>query len=103
GSQRTKGRSRLVAAGGVVSTVDVVIPCYNYARYLRRCVQSVLSQSGVDVRVLVIDDASSDDTPQVGNDLAGSDSRVEFRRHEVNRGHIATYNEGLIGWSTAKY
>jgi glycosyltransferase involved in cell wall biosynthesis len=86
-----------------MSTVDVVIPCYNYARYLRGSVSSVLSQPGVDVRVLVIDDASSDETAAVGQNLALSDSRVTFRRHESNKGHIATYNEGLIGWSTAEY
>jgi glycosyltransferase involved in cell wall biosynthesis len=88
-------------AGG--ASVDVVIPCYNYARYLRGCVRSVLNQSGVSVRVLVIDDASSDATSEVGRELEASDGRVKFRRHEINRGHIATYNEGLIGWSTADY
>src|SRR5262249_39739424 len=86
-----------------MSSVDVVIPCYNYARYLPRCVDSVVSQPGVDVRVLVIDDASSDDTPEVGARLAAQDSRVSFRRHEANKGHIATYNEGLLGWSTGDY
>jgi len=86
-----------------MSTVDVVIPCYNYARYLKGCVDSVLSQSGVCVRVLIIDDHSSDNTSEVGSRLAAADSRVEFRRHEVNKGHIATYNEGLIEWSTAEY
>jgi glycosyltransferase involved in cell wall biosynthesis len=86
-----------------VSSVDVVIPCYNYARYLPRCVQSVLDQEGVDVRVLVIDDTSPDNTPEVGKQLAAADSRVEFRRHEINKGHIATYNEGLLGWAKADY
>ena len=86
-----------------MSSVDVVIPCYNYARYLSSCVDSVLCQQDVEVRVLVIDDASSDDTPRVGRALAAADPRVEFRRHEVNAGHLATYNEGLIGWSTADY
>jgi glycosyltransferase involved in cell wall biosynthesis len=86
-----------------VSSVDVVIPCYNYARYLRDCVDSVLCQRDVDVRVLVIDDCSSDETPEVGRSLAAAHSRVEFRRHEVNAGHLATYNEGLLGWSTADY
>jgi glycosyltransferase involved in cell wall biosynthesis len=52
-----------------MSTVDIIIPCYNYAHYLRACVNSVLSQSGVDVRVIVIDDASSDDTTQVSLNL----------------------------------
>lgn len=86
-----------------MSTVDVVIPCYNYERYLRTCVQSVIAQEEVDVHVLVIDDASSDDTARIGEQLAKADGRVEFRRHEMNKGHIATYNEGLIGWSTAEY
>jgi glycosyltransferase involved in cell wall biosynthesis len=84
-------------------TVDVVVPCYNYSRYLPGCVDSVLSQEGVQVRVLVIDDASTDETPQVARTLAAADSRVEYRRHEVNKGHIATYNEGLLEWSTADY
>lgn len=83
--------------------VDVVIPCYNYAHFLRACVDSVLRQPGVDVRVLVIDDHSSDDTPQVVADLTASNPRVHGRRHEHNQGHIATYNEGLLGWADADY
>lgn len=86
-----------------MSSVDVVIPCYNYARFLPQCVGSVLSQQGVEVRVLIIDDTSPDDTPEVGQRLAAQDQRVQFRRHPVNRGHIATYNEGLLDWASAKY
>ncbi len=85
------------------SGVDVVVPCYNYARYLTECVRSALDQDGVNVRVLIIDDTSSDDTPAVGRSLAERDSRVTFRRHEVNQGHIQTYNEGLLGWARAEY
>jgi hypothetical protein len=83
--------------------VDVVIPCYNYGHFLRESVESVLRQPGVDVRVLVIDDCSSDDSPQVGARLAAEDPRVEFRRHAVNRGHIDTYNEGLLDWARSEY
>ncbi|MFZ1426420.1 MAG: glycosyltransferase family A protein [Geminicoccaceae bacterium] len=86
-----------------MNSVDVVIPCYNYARFLERCARSVLDQEEVDVRVLIIDDASSDHTPQVGQRLAAQDCRVEYRRHEVNVGHIDTYNEGLLGWASAEY
>jgi glycosyltransferase involved in cell wall biosynthesis len=85
-----------------MSRVDVIVPCYNYAHFLRGCVASVLAQPGVDVRVLVLDDASSDATPDVGAGLARQDPRVEFRRHRANRGHIATYNEGLE-WSSGDY
>jgi hypothetical protein len=86
-----------------MNTVDVMVPCYNYARFLERAVASVLNQQGVDVRVLIIDDKSTDNTPEVGRRLAELDSRVEFRRHEVNQGHIATYNEGLLQWACADY
>ena len=80
--------------------IDVVVPCYRYGRFLRQCVDSVLSQSGVHVRVLIIDDASPDDSASVGAQLAAEDSRVTFSRHEKNKGHIDTYNEG-IEWATA--
>lgn len=76
------------------SRVDVIVPCYNYGHLLEACVRSVLSQEDVDVRVMIMDDASTDTTEQVGRRLA-TDARVEYRRHDVNRGHIATYNEAL--------
>jgi glycosyltransferase involved in cell wall biosynthesis len=82
--------------------VDVIVPCYNYGRYLRRCVESLLTQDYVDVRVLVIDDGSTDDSRDVAVQLARADSRIEFWRHDTNRGHIATYNEGL-GWVSGDY
>ena len=86
-----------------MTAVDVVIPCYNYGRYLEWCVGTVLSQADVRVRVLIIDDASRDDTPDVGRRLAARDARVTFRRHQVNAGHMATFNEGLLGWASAPY
>jgi glycosyltransferase involved in cell wall biosynthesis len=86
-----------------MSTVDIVVPCYNYARYLRGCVQSILNQSAVDLRVLIIDDASTDETAEVAADLAKANPAVEFHRHAVNKGHIATYNEGLLDWSSSDY
>lgn len=87
---------------GALPTVQVIVPCYNYARYLRGCVASVLSQPDVDVRVLIIDDASSDDSHAVAEAIAAEDPRVAVIHHTVNKGHIATYNEG-IALVTAKY
>jgi len=84
-----------------LTEIDVVVPCYNYGHFLRQCVQSVLSQVGVDVRVLVIDDASPDNTPEVAAALAREDPRVTIVRHSRNDGHIETYNEG-IEWASAE-
>jgi glycosyltransferase involved in cell wall biosynthesis len=85
-----------------VSSVDVFVPCYRYGHFVRECVESVLSQSGVSVRILIIDDASPDNTAEVAAALASEDPRVSFIRHIRNKGHIATYNEG-IEWASADY
>lgn len=78
-----------------MSSVSVIIPCYNYGRFLRDCVSSVLAQRGVDLEVLVIDDASTDETPLACAELAAQHPQLEMRRHEHNIGNIATFNEGL--------
>ncbi|MDI2130212.1 glycosyltransferase family 2 protein [Yinghuangia seranimata] len=83
-------------------SVSIVVPSYNYARYLPTNVGSLLDQEGVDVRVLILDDASTDGTPEVGADLA-RDPRVTYSRHKTNKGHIATYNEGLLEWADGDY
>jgi hypothetical protein len=75
-------------------TVSVVVPCYNYGHYLSECVGSVLAQDGVDVDVLIVDDASVDDSVAVAGTLA-ADPRVRVLAQARNRGHIATYNTGL--------
>jgi glycosyltransferase involved in cell wall biosynthesis len=85
-----------------MAKVDVVVPCYNYARFLEGCVHSVLNQSVKDVRVLIIDDASSDDSLSVGRKIAQADPRVTVVAHGENKGHIDTYNEG-IAWASAEY
>nr|WP_249799524.1 MULTISPECIES: glycosyltransferase family 2 protein [unclassified Bradyrhizobium] len=88
--------------GGRVAKVDIVVPCYNYGRFLEGCVRSVLEQSCGDLRVLIIDDASSDDSVSVAQKLAHADSRVSVISHPQNWGHIATYNQG-IEWASSDY
>jgi glycosyltransferase involved in cell wall biosynthesis len=85
-----------------MSQVDVIIPCYKYGCYLRECVSSVLQQSHQDLRILVIDDASPDQTAEIARALCKEDPRVSFIAHAQNRGHIATYNEG-IDWANGDY
>ena len=82
--------------------IDVIIPCYNYGRFLRDCLHSVLTQDGCVVRVLLIDDCSTDDSLVTARALVAGEPRVELRAHEVNKGHIATYNEG-IDWLSAPF
>ena len=87
-----------------MSSVSVVIPCYRYGHFLEQSVGSALTgQDGVDVRVLIIDDASPDDSAEAARKIAAADSRVEVKVHERNQGHLKTYNEGLLDWADGDY
>src|SRR5262249_7020123 len=86
----------------MMSRVDIIVPCYKYGRFLSTCLDSILTQEGVDLRLLVIDDASPDQTEEVAKEFAKRDSRVEFYRHTANQGAVATFNDGL-GWATGEY
>jgi hypothetical protein len=75
--------------------VTVVVPAYNYARYLPDCAGSVLAQRDVDITLIIADDASVDDTLRVTGELAARDPRVHVIRNERNRGHVPTVNSAL--------
>ncbi|MEV6343179.1 glycosyltransferase family 2 protein [Actinoplanes sp. NPDC051851] len=80
---------------GRLATVSVIIPCYNYGHFLPDSVPSVLSQHGVEVEVVIVDDRSTDDSAEVAQRYADADPRVRLVRHEVNQGHVAAFNSGL--------
>ena len=78
-----------------IPRVSVVVPCYNYGHYLPACLGSALGQPGVEVEAIVVDDASPDGSAEVAEELAAAEPRVKLMRHPRNKGHIATYNDGL--------
>lgn len=73
--------------------VSVVLPTYNRAGVLGRAVRSVLAQSEPDLELIVVDDASTDDTPRVLADF--DDPRLHVLRHTIRGGGAAARNTGL--------
>lgn len=73
--------------------VSVVIPTYNRAKRVQRAIQSVLNQTYDNIEVLVVDDASTDNTPKVVNRI--EDERVQYIRLEENQGASAARNIGI--------
>ncbi|MGB3771531.1 MAG: glycosyltransferase family 2 protein [Rhodococcus sp. (in: high G+C Gram-positive bacteria)] len=77
------------------ATVTVVIPCFDYADYLPGAVRSALNQVGVEVDVIVVDDASTDGSLAVARGFADDDTRVQVLAHDHNSGPVETFNDGL--------
>jgi hypothetical protein len=75
-------------------TTSVVIPCYNYGRFLPEAVESALAQPGVDVEVIVVDDCSVDDSRVVAERLAALHPEVRLLRNRHNCGHVRSFNAG---------
>jgi hypothetical protein len=76
-------------------TVTVVIPCFNYGRFLRGAIASAVAQDGIDVEIVIVDDCSTDDSLAVARRLAEADPRITVIAQPENRGHVRTFNEGL--------
>jgi glycosyltransferase involved in cell wall biosynthesis len=83
-------------------SIDVVIPNYQYGRYLPGCVASILAQGIPDTRILIIDNASTDNSVEVAQEIARQDARVELVARSTNLGPHASFNEGL-DWARARY
>lgn len=73
-----------------MTTVSTIIPAYNAAKFVREAVDSALAQIGVENEVIVVDDGSTDETPQI---LAEYGSRIQVVR-QVNQGQHAARNHG---------
>jgi teichuronic acid biosynthesis glycosyltransferase TuaG len=78
-----------------VTKVSVLIPSYNYARYLRYAITSVLSQSYSDLELIIVDDCSTDGSKEIAEEWKRVDDRVVTVYHKTNCGLAATRNSGL--------
>lgn len=87
-SSRMEGSTHSASPG-----VTVLLPVYNGEAYLREAVDSVLRQTYPDFELLVIDDGSTDGTPDILRSY--EDPRLRVVRNEVNQGLARTLNRGL--------
>lgn len=76
--------------------VSVVVPTYNRVEYLERAVESVADQTYDEIELLIVDDCSDVDVEErLDWSFSGAFERVEFIRHEENRGGSAARNTGI--------
>ena len=74
--------------------ISIIVPVFNAEGTLRRCIDSILSQTNPDLEVLLIDDGSTDGSSIIMDDYAAADSRVKML-HKENGGLSSARNYGL--------
>lgn len=83
-----------------MTKISIIIPVYNTAEFVGRCLDSVLDQRGVEFECIVVDDCSPDNAMEIVERRA--DSRLKIVRHTHNRGLSAARNSGthaaLFDW-----
>lgn len=76
------------------SLVSIIIPVYNVEDYLQQCIDSLLVQSYSELEIIMIDDGSTDQSPQICDDNQRKDSRIKVI-HKQNGGAASARNAGL--------
>lgn len=74
--------------------ISVIIPVYNDEKYLKQCIESVLTQSYRNLEVILVDDGSTDATPAICEDFRRQDDRIRVI-YKQNEGVGASRNTGL--------
>ena len=59
------------------SLISVIVPIYNVEDYLERCVDSIINQTYKNLEIILVDDGSPDNCPQMCDDYAKKDSRIK--------------------------
>src|SRR5512138_2193028 len=72
--------------------VSVIVPSYNGAKFLPESLDSILAQTYPNIEIIVLDDASTDDTPAVAARYAG---RITYVRQPANLGQFDNVNDGI--------
>ncbi len=74
--------------------ITIIVPCYNTEAYLKRCIDSILIQTYTNIEILLIDDGSTDNTPELCDAYALQDKRITVI-HQQNIGLPATRKVGI--------
>lgn len=85
----------------VRKNLTIVIPLYNQEKYIKQCLESILSQKNIDIFVIVVNDGSTDNSLTICEEIAAKDRRVKIVSQE-NHGLAAARFTG-INHTTTKY
>lgn len=83
-------------------TISVIVPVYNTEKFLKRCIESLINQTYQELEIILVNDASTDGSPEIIEEYLQTDPRVKCVEHEKNRGLFQARITGVQA-STGKY
>ena len=75
--------------------VSVLIPTYNSAEFIKDCVESIINQTYKNIKIIIINDASTDKTFDILKRLAKQDKRIRLFQNRTNLGITDNMNNGI--------
>lgn len=75
--------------------ISIILPTYNGGKYIKRSIESVISQSYDNWELLIVDDGSTDNTENIVREYMGKDKRIIYLKNKYNLGIQKTLNKGL--------
>jgi pyruvyl transferase EpsI len=78
-----------------VPSISVIVPVYNVEKYVKFCIDSILTQSFQDFEIILVDDASPDNSVELCRKFYSDNHKVRFIRHEKNLGLGPARNTGI--------
>lgn len=85
-----------------LAKISVIVPVYNTGKYLKRCLETIVNQSYKNIEVIVVDDASTDDSPAIITQFLNMYDFVQYYRLPSNGGVGNARNIG-ISYATGDY
>jgi len=88
--------------------ISIIVPTYNMGHLISRCIKSLTNQTLKDIEIIIVDDASTDNTEEIVKIFAKKDYRIKYIKHKENKRRGGARNTGLnyatgeyIGWVDA--
>jgi glycosyltransferase involved in cell wall biosynthesis len=78
-----------------IPRVSIGLPVFNGENYIEDTLDSILAQTYTDFELIIVDNASTDQTPRICREYAAKDKRIRYHRNKINIGAVANFNRAF--------
>ena len=76
--------------------ISIIVPLYNYKKYIKDCIKSIIKQTYTNYELIIVDDCSTDNSYNIVKKMEKKYSRIKVIRLKKNSGYSKAKNEGIV-------